>query len=96
MWSALGGHRPTSCAKLMFVIASCMMDKVASIGQVTHFVDPGFEASNCSLPQMQRLKEETELHNPSVIFANVSLSEDCKTNPRHENLIEYISEQEAN
>ena len=32
MWSALSGHRPTSCAKLLFVIASCMIDKVASIG----------------------------------------------------------------
>ena len=44
MWSALSGHRPTSCAKLLFVIASCMIDKAASIGQVTNFIDPGLRA----------------------------------------------------
>lgn len=76
MWSALSGHRPTSCAKLLFVIASCMMDKAASIGQVTNFIDPGFQASKCDARMIEGLKNEVELHNPSVIYANVTWNAD--------------------
>ena len=95
MWSAISGHRPTSCVKLLFVVASCMMDKAAGIGQVTHFVDPGDRASCCTEPMMNKLKQDVELHNPSAIYAQAPWDEDNQTSPGHDNLIKFISEQEA-
>ena len=81
MWSVLNGHSPTSCAKLMFVIALCMIDKVTSIGQVSHGIDPGIRASNCSPTMIDRLKEDVLKHNPSVIHADVDWKEDKQVSP---------------
>ena len=92
MWSALSGHRPTSCAKLPFVIASCMMDKVASIGQIANFTDPGLNATPCTAPMIEKLKNEVELHNPSVIFTHVPWTDDEKTSPGYGKLTEFIAE----
>ena len=72
MWSALSGYGPSSSAKLLFVIASCMTSQAASLGQSAHLIDPGLHANRCSYPMVEEMKKAVELHNPSVIFANVS------------------------
>ena len=95
MWSAISGRRPTTAAKLMFVIASCMMDKTAGLGQVSHFVDPGSRAQNCTVSMIDKLKADVDEYSPTVINAQVSWDEDYQTSPGHDNLIKFMSEQEA-
>ena len=94
MWSALSGRRPTTAAKLLFVIASCMMDKTAGLGQVSHFVDPGARAQNCTASMIEKLKADVDEYCPTVIYAQVSWDEDYQISPGHDNLIKFMSEQE--
>ena len=76
MWSALSGYGPCSSAKLLFVIASCMIGQAASLGQSAHLIDPGLHANRCSTSMVEEIKTAVELHNPSVIYANVSWTDD--------------------
>ena len=76
MWSALNGYGPSSSAKLLFVIASCMMSQATSLRQSAYLIDPRLHANRCSYPMVEEMKKAVELHNPSAIFANVSWTDD--------------------
>jgi hypothetical protein len=70
------------------------MNQAASLGPSTWMCDPGLHANRCSWNMLNDLRAITDIHNPSVIYANVSWTDDEEHSEGNDRLIEYLDEQE--
>ena len=90
MWSTLSGRALGTIGKLIFVIALVNEQSQQAMGQTALFIDPGFEADNCTDKWINQLKEKIEEHNPTTIYAHVEFKSDNSESAKYRELIGFL------